>query len=380
MPAAERAEGARRKAEALLAEVRKSPAAFAELARKNSRRPGLGRARRRPRLLRPRRDGQALRGCRLRDEARRDQQRRRDRLRLPHHHSSPAMRGGEKKPLRGGARRDRGRGAQAAGAAALGRGGRAVHQHGLRAVRQPAAGRSTSSSSRSAPPPCSARRRRAPRARWPRPSCWRRCSATTPCATSATPTRWRSARTSWPRRASSSTRRRARCRWPRCRTPVRERLVAEQAAALARKEGEARLAAAADRRRPTALPSTLTSRARSAQGLPRRVVDAVLRADAGKLPAVVGRGPRRAGLRGGRASRRCCRANPRPAATQPLQAQYAQAWAAAEAEAYLRRAEEALQGRDQAGGVGRGRQRLRRRHAERAARGRGYNFAVRRWL
>ena len=41
--------------------------------------------RRRPRLLRPRRDGQALRGRGVRAQAGRDQRRRRDRLRLPHH-------------------------------------------------------------------------------------------------------------------------------------------------------------------------------------------------------------------------------------------------------------------------------------------------------
>ena len=50
-------------------------------------RSGQCRTRRGPRLLRPRRHGQALRGCGVRDEARRDQQRGRDRLRLSHHHS-----------------------------------------------------------------------------------------------------------------------------------------------------------------------------------------------------------------------------------------------------------------------------------------------------
>ena len=51
-----------------------------------------------------------------------------------------AVRGGDVKPLRRGARRDRGRGEEAAGAEALRRGGRAVQQHRLRAVRQPEAG------------------------------------------------------------------------------------------------------------------------------------------------------------------------------------------------------------------------------------------------
>jgi peptidyl-prolyl cis-trans isomerase D len=49
--------------------LRKNPAGFADLARKNSQ-DSTRRARRRPGLLRPRCDGQALRRCHLRDEAR----------------------------------------------------------------------------------------------------------------------------------------------------------------------------------------------------------------------------------------------------------------------------------------------------------------------
>ena len=64
-PKAER-DKAKAKAEALLAEVRKNPQAFAEIAKKNSRGRGLGGQGRRPRLLRPRRDGQAVRGRGLR--------------------------------------------------------------------------------------------------------------------------------------------------------------------------------------------------------------------------------------------------------------------------------------------------------------------------
>ena len=64
-PQAER-DKAKAKAEALLAEVRKNPAAFAELAKQELRRPGLRGEGRRPRLLRPRRDGQAVRGRRVR--------------------------------------------------------------------------------------------------------------------------------------------------------------------------------------------------------------------------------------------------------------------------------------------------------------------------
>ena len=50
----------------------------------------------RSRFLRPRLHGQALRGRGIRHEARRDQRRDRDRLRLPRHHVT-GQRGGEKK-------------------------------------------------------------------------------------------------------------------------------------------------------------------------------------------------------------------------------------------------------------------------------------------
>jgi peptidyl-prolyl cis-trans isomerase D len=67
---------------------------------------------------------------------------------------------------------------------------------------------------------------------------------------------------------------------------VRQRVVTQQAAALARKEGEAKLAQL--KQAPdAALPSSL-SVSRSQQGLPRAVVDAVLRADASKLPVTLG--------------------------------------------------------------------------------------------
>ncbi|MBT9595882.1 MAG: SurA N-terminal domain-containing protein [Vitreoscilla sp.] len=72
---------------------------------------------------------------------------------------------------------------------------------------------------------------------------------------------------------------------------VRDRVVAQlrsqQAAAAARKDGEARLAAL--RQNPTeGLPMGLTLSRTQAQGQPRPVVDAVLRADLSKGPAVIG--------------------------------------------------------------------------------------------
>lgn len=72
---------------------------------------------------------------------------------------------------------------------------------------------------------------------------------------------------------------------------VRDRVVAQlrsqQAAAAARKDGEERLAAL--RKNPTeGLPMGLTLSRTQAQGQPRPVIDAVLRADLSKGPAVIG--------------------------------------------------------------------------------------------
>ena len=115
---------------------------------------------------------------------------------------------------------------------------------------------------------------------------------------------------------------------------VRARVVATQAAALARKEGQARLAvvkASATEALPDA--PVVISRAQT-QGAPREVIDAILRADASKLPVAVGidLGER------GYVLAKVTRVLPREAAPggdAPLQAQYSQAWADAESQAYL---------------------------------------------
>jgi len=68
---------------------------------------------------------------------------------------------------------------------------------------------------------------------------------------------------------------------------VLKQVQAEQAAAAARKEGEARVAAL--KQNPAeALPQAVTVSRAKAQGLPRQVVDAALAADLSKAPAVVG--------------------------------------------------------------------------------------------
>jgi peptidyl-prolyl cis-trans isomerase D len=114
---------------------------------------------------------------------------------------------------------------------------------------------------------------------------------------------------------------------------VKEKLVARQAAALARKEGEARLAEL--RKAPeTALadPAQLVSRAQS-RDLPKPLIDAVLKAPAAKLPAVDGVDLGDQGYVVVKVTKVLGRD---PVAADPArsQSQYAQAWAAAEAQAY----------------------------------------------
>jgi peptidyl-prolyl cis-trans isomerase D len=114
---------------------------------------------------------------------------------------------------------------------------------------------------------------------------------------------------------------------------VRQRVIAEQAAARARKAGEVKLAelrASGDA--STLPPAVLLSRA-SAQSQPRALVDAVLRADATKLPQWLGVDLGDAGY----AVVRLTAIKP-PAADGPeltqLLPRYAQAWGAAEGQAY----------------------------------------------
>jgi peptidyl-prolyl cis-trans isomerase D len=117
------------------------------------------------------------------------------------------------------------------------------------------------------------------------------------------------------------------------RDAVRQRLVVAQAEALARKEGEARLAQLkADPASGTLTGPAMVSRAQPA-GLPPEAMQALLAANADKLPAVVG-----VVLPGqGYLVARIDRVLPpelKPEEGQSLQTQYGQTWARAEAEAY----------------------------------------------
>jgi peptidyl-prolyl cis-trans isomerase D len=68
---------------------------------------------------------------------------------------------------------------------------------------------------------------------------------------------------------------------------VRQRVVAEQASALARKQGQERLAQV-EKGDASSLPGPITVSRNQLRGQPREVIDAALRADASKLPAVIG--------------------------------------------------------------------------------------------
>jgi peptidyl-prolyl cis-trans isomerase D len=113
---------------------------------------------------------------------------------------------------------------------------------------------------------------------------------------------------------------------------VRERLVAEQAAALARKDGQA-LLAQLQQTAETKLPETAVIGRVGSQGVPRKLIDAVLGADAGKLPVPVGVDLGEQGYLVAQVTQVLPR-DPAVANEQTLQSQYVQAIASAEAQAY----------------------------------------------
>jgi peptidyl-prolyl cis-trans isomerase D len=115
---------------------------------------------------------------------------------------------------------------------------------------------------------------------------------------------------------------------------VRERVVAEQAAALARKEGTAQLELL--RKTPAqalASPAVVVSR-NQPQGLPRPLLDAVLRADATAMPTLIGVDLGAQGFAVARLTQVLPRDTPAAAEAQ-LVSQYVQAWSGAETQAYL---------------------------------------------
>jgi peptidyl-prolyl cis-trans isomerase D len=115
---------------------------------------------------------------------------------------------------------------------------------------------------------------------------------------------------------------------------VRDSLVAKQAGALARKDGEAQLEAWKKDAAAAALqPAVVVSRSKPAGDVPRAVVEAALKAPADPVPAWTGVDLGDQGYAVIRINKVLPR-DPAVADAARSQAQYAQAWAAAEAQAY----------------------------------------------
>lgn len=115
------------------------------------------------------------------------------------------------------------------------------------------------------------------------------------------------------------------------RDRVRERVVATRAAEMARKDGEAKLAQL--KAAPTGeLPEKATVSRQERATVPPQVIDAVLRADAQTLPTIVGVDLPEQGY----VVVRVEAVLPRDSGNDgPMREQYAQAWASAETRAYL---------------------------------------------
>jgi peptidyl-prolyl cis-trans isomerase D len=115
------------------------------------------------------------------------------------------------------------------------------------------------------------------------------------------------------------------------RDRVRERVIATRAAELARKDGEARLAQL--KAAPSgALPEKATVSRQERTAVPPQVIEAVMRADAEKLPAAVGVDLGDLGYVVARVEA----VLPREAGDDaPVRQQYGQAWSSAETRAYI---------------------------------------------
>lgn len=116
---------------------------------------------------------------------------------------------------------------------------------------------------------------------------------------------------------------------------VRERVVAERAAELARKDGQEKLAAwKANPAAATALGAAMPLSRQDAGKQPRQVIEAALRADPSALPALVGVDLGPDGYAVVKVAKVLPREAPPPAQAQQEREQYARAWSAAEALAY----------------------------------------------
>lgn len=120
------------------------------------------------------------------------------------------------------------------------------------------------------------------------------------------------------------------------RAAVRERVVQARAAELARQEGQQKLAAWKAEPASARLPAAQVISREQAQNLPQALLDAVMRADSAQLPQWVGvdLGPQ--GYAVARVNKRIERPAPKADAQSQERAQYAQWWMQAEGQAYYR--------------------------------------------
>ena len=116
---------------------------------------------------------------------------------------------------------------------------------------------------------------------------------------------------------------------------VLQRVVQQQAAAKAKKAGEDKLAAVKAADSTAGLPAAVTVSRNELAGQPPQLVEAVLKADAGKLPQWLGVDLGGAGYAVVRLNGVKNRASDSPEVTQLLP-RYAQAWAGAESQAYYK--------------------------------------------
>lgn len=115
---------------------------------------------------------------------------------------------------------------------------------------------------------------------------------------------------------------------------VREKLVAERGAELARKEGQEKLAAWKAAPATASLPAPITLSRQDAGKQPQSVIEAALRADPAALPAMVGVDLGADGYAVVKVNKVLQRDPPAPAQAQQELNQYNRAWAGAEALAY----------------------------------------------
>lgn len=131
------------------------------------------------------------------------------------------------------------------------------------------------------------------------------------------------------------------------RERVRERVVAARAAELARKDGEAKLAQV-KAASATELPDKTTLSRQQRQNMPTALVDAVLRADAGKLPVPLGVDLGEEGYVVARIDAVLPRESLDDTASR---SQYGQAWSSAETRAYLAALKQRYRAEVRAGGA-----------------------------